>query len=88
MVIYQLVTLLLVGVFGYLLLSKIRSRHTIALHRRPENVRRRPWESADYSFMGIPILIDPNVPKGNIFVTNLDGEQRVLVNNIDWSDVT
>jgi hypothetical protein len=53
MVFYQLVTLLLAVAFAYLLFSKMQSRNTIALHRRPDDIRRKPFESADYTALGI-----------------------------------
>lgn len=86
MVLYQLATLALALAFGYVLLTKLRSRHTIALHRRPEDIRRKPWEPADYSFMGIPITVDSNIPKGQVWLQNSNGQKRII-SNIDWSDV-
>ncbi len=39
---------LLAGYFGYTLYSKIRSRHTIGLHRHPDNLRRSHREPSDF----------------------------------------
>ncbi len=50
----QLAILLILAVFCYSLLYKMNSRDTIALHRRPENIRRKPFQQADYRFMNIP----------------------------------
>ncbi len=50
----QLAILLILAVFCYSLIYKLNSRETIALHRRPENIRRKPWECVDYRALNIP----------------------------------
>lgn len=42
----------LAGAFVYLFFSKIRSRHTIALHRHPTEIRRK-WREEAFASDGI-----------------------------------
>lgn len=90
MVTAQLVTALLAGVFIYVFLCKVRSKDTIALHRRPENIRRKYWEAADYDTLGVDVDSMYHVPSMSSFSINYKRpvyEYRKLINKINWDDV-
>lgn len=63
--------------FIILLFFKVRSRHSIALHRNRENIRRGWGQPVDFDTMGIPIVINPHVPRDYYYVTNLDGNRYI-----------
>ncbi len=76
MVTLQLVTILLAVAFAYQLFTKLRSRHTIALHRHPQNLRRKPFEPATWT---------DTTPHRVVLYTNI--QKKKMLTRINWSDV-